>query len=29
VADVLADEELLARHDLELPLGFDLARILV
>jgi cobalt/nickel transport system ATP-binding protein len=29
VADVLADEELLARHDLELPLGFDLARIVV
>jgi cobalt/nickel transport system ATP-binding protein len=29
VADVLADDELLARHDLELPLGFDLARILV
>jgi cobalt/nickel transport system ATP-binding protein len=29
VAEVLADEELLARHDLELPLGFDLARIVV
>jgi cobalt/nickel transport system ATP-binding protein len=29
VAEVLADEELLARHDLELPLGFDLARIAV
>jgi cobalt/nickel transport system ATP-binding protein len=27
VADVLCDEELLARHDLELPLGFDLSRV--
>jgi cobalt/nickel transport system ATP-binding protein len=27
VGDVLADAALLARHDLELPLGFDLARL--
>jgi energy-coupling factor transporter ATP-binding protein EcfA2 len=27
VADVLDDAELLAAHDLELPLGFDLARV--
>jgi cobalt/nickel transport system ATP-binding protein len=26
-SDVLADAELLARHDLELPCGFDLARV--
>lgn len=28
VGDLLADAELLAAHDLELPLGFDLARVL-
>jgi cobalt/nickel transport system ATP-binding protein len=27
VSDILADAELLAAHDLELPLGFDLARV--
>jgi cobalt/nickel transport system ATP-binding protein len=27
VVELLADEALLARHDLELPLGFDLARL--
>ena len=28
IGEVLADEELLAEHDLELPLGFDLASVL-
>ena len=29
VAEILADPELLAAHDLELPLGFDLARVVL
>ena len=28
IAEVLADGDLLAAHDLELPLGFDLASVL-
>ena len=29
VAEILADPELLAAHDLELPMGFDLARVVL